>query len=69
MTAYGQVGTVFVVKNTSGATLAGFNKGTVELTGQTMANYGGTWLHFADHAAISDVTGSVESVSFYQRYL
>jgi hypothetical protein len=69
MTAYGQVGSTFVVKNTSGATLATLNKGTVELTGQTMVNYGGTWQHFADHAAISDVTGSVESVSFYQRYL
>lgn len=69
MTSYGAVGSVFVTKNTSGATLAGFNKGTVEFTGQTMVNYGGTWQHFADHAAISDVTGSVEFISLYQRYI
>jgi hypothetical protein len=69
MTAYGQVGSTFMVKNTSGATLASLNKGTVELTGQTMVNYGGAWQHIADYAATSDDAGSVESISWYQRYL
>jgi hypothetical protein len=68
LTAYGQNGSVYMVKNTSGALLAAENKGTVELTGQTMVNYGGAWQHIADYAATSDDTGSVEYVSWYQRY-
>lgn len=66
MTVYGQPGSVYMTVNTSAW---GLTKGTVDYTGQQMANYGGTWQQIASYAAISNVNGSVEDVFWYQRYI
>jgi hypothetical protein len=64
MTAYGQPGSVYVVVQTSAWSLT---QGTISYTGHPMSFYGGTWQQIGEYAAISNVTGSVESILTYQR--
>ena len=63
--AYGQPGSVYFVRNTSG--WPQLTMGTVNFTGTNMSNYGGSWLQILSYAAISNVNGSVEWINGYQR--
>jgi len=63
--AYGQPGSIYVVRNTSG--WPQLTMGTVNFTGTQMSDYGGSWLQILSYAAISNVNGSVEWINMYQR--
>jgi hypothetical protein len=63
--AYGQPGSVYFVRNTSG--WPQLTMGTVNFTGTNMSNYGGAWLQILSYAAISNINGSVEWINCYQR--
>jgi hypothetical protein len=68
MTAYGQVGSLFVQ---SGGSFGGGGSDlhdTTSITGQTMANYGGTWQQIGVFAVLA-ADGGGFSWALYQRYV
>lgn len=62
--AYGQPGSIYVTRQTTGWAIT---IGTIGYTGTNMSNYGGSWQQIASYGAISNVNGSVEWILMHQR--